>query len=109
MSKRLGIETQMKQRDVAIRTLNNAGYSYVEVGAHGLRITSGPMAQAVIDLSSGKVTGDTDYDHTDAKLGSLRQAYAVEAHKEAISQTGGYIESNTVDEKGRIVLIYNVG
>jgi hypothetical protein len=105
MSHRVTVETEIKDKELAIQALKKAGVSYSE-GGNTLTITSGPMRHCSIDLTSGRITGDTDQGHTREVLGLLRQNYAeakwrLEAHREGIEV------QQTLQENGNIILMWS--
>jgi len=100
MSHRVTTETQIKNKDIAKQALRSLKIAFAENGDQ-LRITSGPMNNATIDCRTGRVSGDTDYGHTQDILGSVRQAYSEmnyrnECNKQGISITSRQIEGENV-------------
>jgi hypothetical protein len=93
MSHRVTVQTEIKDKGIASAALRAQGYSFTESG-NSLRITSGELNRATIDLSTGAISGDSDY-HTSAKLGLLRQAYGEEKFKAEAFKQGFSIESRT--------------
>lgn len=104
MSHRVTTRTEIKDKDLAIQALTKAGFGYDEDGTL-IHVTSGPMRNATIDLRTGNVQGDSDYSHTENKLGALRKFYTeAKFRKEALKQ-GITIESREVLANGQIKLI----
>jgi len=108
MSRRVTTKTEIKDRDLAIQALKNAGMNYTESGKT-IRITSGRMANATIDLTTGEVTGDSDYGHSSGVLGGLRQGYAEAKYRAECVKQGITISSRTVERNGDIVLLCRMG
>lgn len=104
MSHRVTTQTEIKDKDVAAAALKQAGYTF-DVQDQTIRITSGDLCHASIDLRTGLVSGDTDYMHSDSKFSALKKFYAEEKVKKEFLRQGGYIESRSVNAQGHIVLI----
>lgn len=108
MSKRITVKTNITDVNFASTALRDAGWSFV-VNGNNLQITSGPCKNANIDLVTGEVSGDTDWRHTSASLGQLRQGYAevkfrAEAFKEGVTINQRLVEKDgTVRLKCRMV------
>ena len=94
MSHRVTVQTEIKNKDLAIQALKSSGYAYTEQG-DTLRITSGNLARAVINLTTGSIDGDTDH-HTQNSLGLLRQAYGEALFREEAIRRGTTILSRDV-------------
>lgn len=109
MSHRVTTETEIKDKALAIAALKTAGISYVEQGNDVLRFTSGRMANASLDLRTGRITGDTDYGHTQDGLGVLRQNYGEAKYRQECLKQGVSIESREVDREGNIILMWSAG
>lgn len=104
MSKRVTTKTEIKDRELAVSSLKKLGYGYREDGGN-LTITSGPMQNASLDLTSGMITGDTDYGHSSAALSSLNQTYGELKYTMECQRQGITVESRSVDQQGNVVLI----
>lgn len=104
MSHRVTTQTEIKDQDVATAALKSAGYTF-DQRDQTIFITSGDLRNATIDLRTGVVSGDTDYQHSDSKFSALKKFYAEEKVKKEFQRQGGYIESRTVNAQGHIVLI----
>jgi hypothetical protein len=79
MSRRVTTKTEIKDKALAIDALKLAGMSYRDEG-DSLLITSGAIANARINLTTGEVSGDSDYrGHSAEGLGALRQYYSAGA------------------------------
>jgi hypothetical protein len=104
MSHRITTKTQMNNRDLAINALKMAGLSYQEEGASMLRVTSGDLRNATINLTNGNVVGDTDYHGRDT-LGALRKFYSEAQIRERCLLEGHTVEERQVLQDGRIRLV----
>jgi hypothetical protein len=109
MSHRVTTETEMKDKNLTVQALKNAGLSFQEVGSSQIRVTSGRMNNATIDLNSGRITGDTDHGHDPETLGMLRQFYGEAKYRAECTKQGISIESRTVEKNGTIVLMCSMG
>ncbi len=104
MSHRVTTETEMKDREILKSACKQQGVSYSEQG-NNIRFTSGPLANATLDLSTGRVSGDTDYGHSRQTMGALKQAYGEAKYTFECVKQGIQIESREVQKDGKIVLI----
>jgi len=95
----------MKDKSLAIAAIKAAGLGYTEVG-NTIRFNSGRMANATLDLTTGDISGDTDYGHTQDVLGALRQNYGEAKFKQECNKQGIMIESRQVEKNGDIVLMW---
>jgi len=107
MSHRVTVQTEIKDKDCAIQALKDAKVRFEESG-DSLRITSGPCSNAVINLKTGEVSGDTDYRHNTKELGLLRQMYAEAKFKAELFKTGGTVDSRNVDRNGDVVFMHTM-
>ncbi len=109
MSKRITTDTEIKQRDLALVALKKAGFTFTDEGNNCLRIHSGPQRGATLDLTTGRITGDTDR-NTPEGLGALKKFYAEAKLVSEIVSAGGYIEEQTrqVQKDGSIVFEYHI-
>lgn len=94
MSHRVTTQTEIKDKALAIQALKAGGFSFSEQGTN-LTVTSGPMRNATINLSTGLVSGDTDF-HSKDDLGALRQAYAEAKYKKECQKQGISVDSRKV-------------
>ncbi len=121
MSHRVTTSTEMKDKTVLDKVLtsySNAGgpkggnsveggpLTYTQKG-NIITFQSGKLKNATLDLSTGEMAGDTDY-QSEADLGSLRQAYAVEKVKTDVVRRGGSVSSVTTAKDGTIRIVANV-
>lgn len=102
MSHRVTTKTEITDREMAIAALNRAKYSFTSQG-NTLTITSGPLNRAIIDLTTGEVTGDTNY-HGKDSLGLIRQVYSEEKYVRELRRIGASITSREVLRNGDIKL-----
>lgn len=105
MSRRVTTKTEIKDKSIAINALKKAGYAYSERGST-LSITSGPLRGAMIDLTTGDISGDSDYSHTEDSLGKFRQNYSEAKYTSELQRQGITIESRNVNREGDIELVY---
>lgn len=109
MSHRVTTQTEIKDKALAAKAIKDAGMTYVEDSDTLLRITSGPMVEATIDLKTGLVTGDTDYHHSRESLGMLKQLYGEAKYRKECAIQGIMIDERTVEKNGDIVLMCSMG
>ena len=109
MSHRVTTETQMQDKALAIQACKAAGINAVEQGNDMLRFTSGKLANATLDLRTGRITGDTDYGHTGDSLGAIQQHYGEAKYRQECLKQGISVESRMVDREGNIVLMCAMG
>jgi uncharacterized protein (DUF1499 family) len=109
MSHRVTTQTDMKNKDYVVQACKSAGISYVEAGKDLIRFTSGGVQNAVLNLRTGEISGDTDYGHTRDKLGALRQAYGEAAYRAECLKQGITVEDRQVDREGNVVLMWSMG
>lgn len=95
MSHRVTTETNLTEKDVVLKVAKNQGIGCSESGT-SIRFTGGKLNNAVLDTRTGRITGDTDYGHTESALGMLRQAYSEELYRRECLKQGIQIESRTV-------------
>jgi hypothetical protein len=108
MSHRVTTDTEIKDRVLLTQAAKSAGVTFTEHGST-IRFTSGPLASATLDLSTGRITGDSDYGHTSSGLGVLKQHYGEAKYKAECSRQGIQIESRSLDREGNIVLMCSMG
>ncbi len=105
MSRRIEQQSEITDQDLAKAALDQAKISYEQHGQL-LRLRSGELANAVIDLRSGNITGDSDFGHTETKFGLLRQYYGEAKVRQDYMRTGTTIESRSISKEGDIVLMW---
>lgn len=103
MSKRITTKTDIKDRGFAITALKNAGLAFEEMGGTMLRITSGDLKNATIDLATGTISGDTDY-HSKPQLGALRKHYSEVKFRHEAAREGVQIKNRIENKDGSITL-----
>lgn len=104
MSHRVTTDTEIKDKTLAIQVLNQAGIQFQDQG-NSLTILSGPMRNATLNLTTGRVSGDTDHGHNEKVLGALRQSYGEAKYRSECHRQGIQIESRTVDREGNVILM----
>lgn len=108
MSHRVTTQTEIKDKALAMQAAKAAGMGVADDGNY-LRFTSGSMSNAVLDLRTGTITGDTDYGHTQEKLAALKQHYSEAKYKLECARQGIMVESRAVNKNGDIELICAMG
>lgn len=104
MSHRVTSQTNITNKDLAIQALKTAGWGYAEQGS-SIRITSGPMQHAVLNLQTGEVEGDSDWHNSgDNSLGALKKFYGEAEVEEEARIKGIDIEKREVLSNGAIKL-----
>lgn len=104
MSKRITTKTDIKDKGFAATALKNAGLAFEEMSNTMLRITSGDLANATIDLTTGIISGDTDFGHRKEVLGSLRKHYSEVKFRHEAAREGVQIKQRMEQKDGSIVL-----
>lgn len=104
MSHRVTVQTEIKDKALAISALKAGNISYREQGDM-LHLTSGGFDGATINLRTGDISGDTDYGHQAGKLGLLRQNYSEAKYRAEAIKQGISITSKSVNKDGDIVLM----
>ena len=85
----------MTEKDVVLKVAKSQGIACSESGSN-VHFQSGKLKNAMLDTRSGRITGDTDFGHTESALGMLRQAYSEELYRRECLKQGIQIESRTV-------------
>jgi len=104
MSRRVTTKTEIKDKALAEQALKLANMHYRDEG-DALYITSGALANARINLTTGEISGDTDYRHSQESLGAIRQFYGEAKYRQECLRQGITIESRTVNREGDIELV----
>jgi len=105
MSHRVTTETEMTDRTLVKSACKQQGVNFTESG-DTMHFTGGPLNGATLNLKTGQITGDTDYGHSRASLGALKQAYGEAKYLFECQKQGIQVESRTVDTKtGDIILM----
>lgn len=106
MSRRIENQTEITDKDLALRAIQLAG---MECKVHGelIRITSGSMSGASVNLKTGLIFGDEDFGHTEESLGMLRQYYSEALFKRDCARQGTVVDQRQVDANGDIVLMWH--
>lgn len=103
MSHRVTVQTEIKDKGLALQALKASNISFREQG-DTLHLTGGGYENVSINLKTGSVSGDTDYGHQASKLGLLRQNYAEAKYKAEAFKQGVSISDRRVEKNGDIVL-----
>jgi hypothetical protein len=103
MSRRISTQTEIKDKDLAIAALNQAGIMHEVIG-NTIRMNSGFMANATLDLNTGTVTGDSDFGHN---FGLLRQYYSEAKVRAEYLKSGAVIDERQNDVEGNIILLWH--
>jgi len=103
MSHRVTVQTEIKDKALAIQALKASNIAFREQG-DVLHLTSGGYENVSLNLKSGEVSGDTDYGHKAGKLGLLRQNYAEAKYKAEAFKQGVTISGREELKNGDIVL-----
>lgn len=108
MSHRVTTQTEIKDKALAMQAAKAAGVGVADDGSY-LRFTSGPLTNAVLDLRTGTISGDTDFGHTSEKLGILKMHYSEAKYKLECARQGIMIESREMSKSGDVVLFCAMG
>jgi hypothetical protein len=108
MSHRVTVQTDMKDRSIALNALKAAGIDYRESG-NSITLLSGQYNNATLNLATGQITGDTDWGHDSSKLGLLRQHYGEAKYRAEAVKQGIEITSRSVNKDGDVVLMCRMG
>ncbi len=108
MSHKVTTKTTIKNKKLALQALKAAGWRYSERGSNIIDIQGGPMHGSWVDLSTGTVTGDTDY-HGKTGLKALNKHYSEALVRAEAQKNGGQIIERTVAKNKDIVLIAQYG
>jgi len=108
MSHRVTTQTEIKDKALAAQAAKAAGLTFVEEG-DTLRFTSGSMKNAVLNLRTGQIMGDTDYGHSAEKLGAFKMWYSEAKYNLECARQGIMVETRSMNENGEIELICALG
>ncbi len=86
MSHRIIYESKIVDHDLAIAALKSLNMSYQDVNGT-LRITSGPLNGANINLSTGAIESDSNWNHSN-HINSLKIAYTEADARRDYNRTG---------------------
>jgi len=108
MSRRIARQTSITDKELALQALKQAGIQYQDQG-NTIRFTSGTMANATLDLTTGTISGDSDFEHTKERLvGLLRQHYSEAQIKREYAKLGTVIDERQTDKQGNVVLMWHM-
>jgi hypothetical protein len=105
MSRRVTTKSAIKDKNLAAQALKAAGLTFEDCG-NTLRVTSGSMRNASIDLRTGEISGDSDYGHTSETLGQVRVHYSEAEYLAMCFKKGHTLESRTLIQNGEVELIH---
>lgn len=106
MSRRITNKLNMTDRGLAVDALHLAGCDFTEEQSL-LHITSGTFRHATLNLETGEISGDSDFGHTAAQFGLLRQYYSEAKLRQDCAKNGTSIDEKALDEEGNIVLMWH--
>jgi N-acetyl-beta-hexosaminidase len=107
MSRRIYSKTSITDKDLALQALKQAGIQYQDQGKTIL-FTSGEMANATLDLTTGTISGDSDFGHTkEGLVGLLRQHYSEAQIKREYAKLGTTIDERQTDGQD-VVLMWHM-
>jgi hypothetical protein len=104
MSRRITTQLNIEDENLAVEALNLAGYNFTKQGS-SLFITDGILRNAVVNLVSGEIEGDSDYGHTEENFSVLRQYYAEAQIRAECLKNGTTIDERATDSEGNIILM----
>jgi hypothetical protein len=93
MSKRTEVKTTMTDKRFVIEAFKREGLQYEEMSDTVLRITSGTLEHATLDLTTGILTGDSDYGHRPSSIGKLNRHYSEALARFRAMRNGAQIQS----------------
>jgi hypothetical protein len=105
MSQKVTVKTVITNKEFAAVALKAAGLEFEEMGSTGLRIKSGALANATIDLTTGNLTGDTDYGHRKSTFEGVIRGYAEAKFRHEAGQSGVQIKARTIEKNGDVKLV----
>ena len=112
MSHRVTTQTNMTNVAVVQKVAKNQGFTFTAQGTN-ITFTSGALNRATLDTKTGRITGDTDYGHTESALGVLRQGYSEELYRQECLKQGIQIQDRQIVEfngqKGVVKLTISMG
>ena len=105
MSRRVTNNVKMTDKNLAKDAIKLAGCSYREEG-NTLVITSGAYANSRVNLTTGEITGDSDYNHSEESLGKIQRNYSEARLNEEIRIKGWQIQSRNVLRNEDVEVVY---
>jgi hypothetical protein len=108
MSRRVTTETEIRDRALALQAIKTAGLSYSESGSR-IQFTSGALKNAILDLITGVISGDSDYGHSAEKLSELKMFYGEAKYRLECVRNGIMVESRSINKGGEIEMICAYG
>ena len=108
MSRRIYTKTLITDKVLALQALKQAGIQYEDRGTT-IRFLSGGMANATLDLTTGTISGDSDFGHTkEGLVGLLRQHYSEAQIKREYAKLGTVVDERQTDHEGNVVLMWHM-
>ena len=95
MSHRITYESKIVDRDLAVAALKSLSVAYQDLNNGILKVTSGPLNRATINLTTGKIESDSDWSHSE-HINSLKIAYTEADARRDYNRTGVSIVSRQV-------------
>jgi len=95
MSHRVTTQTSMTDRSIVEKVAKAKGITYA-VSGDSITFSSGQLNRATLDCKSGRISGDTDFGHTESALGMLRQGYSEELYRRECMKQGIQVEDRQV-------------
>lgn len=106
MSRRITTKSEMTDKELVMQAARLSGIAAHDLGTT-IQFLSGQMRNATLDLRTGTITGDSDYGHTSAGLGVLRQHYSEAQVRREFMKNGTNVSERQVNEDGNIVLMWH--
>ncbi len=103
MSHRVDFKSDITDADLLKKTLVRLRIPEYRVVGKVFSFTGGPYGGATIDLSTGLISGDSDWIHDKLKL--IHQVYSEEQVLEKIRLQGASIENRSVNEEGSVIIL----
>jgi hypothetical protein len=107
MSRRITNQTNITDKAIALHALQMAGIDH-QVQGNSIYFKSGALANAVLNLNTGMISGDSDHGHTKESLGMLRQYYSEAVVKSECAKQGVMIDERQTDQEGNIILMWHM-
>jgi hypothetical protein len=105
MSHRVTVQTEIKNKALAVAAMKKLGWTHVDEGSR-LKVTGGPAfttyVSTYVDLQTGAVEGDTMRSH---ELNRIKQAYSLETAIHNIKRRGDLINKQE-NRAGGVVRLY---
>lgn len=109
MSRRVTLQTKLQNGDILKAALTKANCTYSQEGSNYIRITSGEFRNVMVNLTTGDVSGDSDYRHTEQLLSRLNVVYNEELTMREANMEGAMLTNRQEMKNGEVVLTFNRG